>query len=314
MGCQKFIYKPELHIYSSKKMKRRNGMYIYNYRYGFNGKEKMDEISGDGNSVDFGARILDTRLGRWMSLDPLQDKYPALSAYNYVANNPIKFIDPDGKEIRIAGSKEYQAKALKAMQELTNDKLVLKNGVVYISKLNSENKDKKLSKGSDLIRELNNKDQDAKVVTIYSPEAWKEAGLPIYNNKLTSATQSCGMSEPGVDPNAEKYKSNISSDGTPGKKDDVNIRLNLDDITTTTLEDGKTKEITENKIELAHELIHAKDFVQGTRPATELDKNGVEKNTKNKAGEKVNNAEIKTRNGENEIRQEQGIEKRYNGK
>ncbi|MFN0187706.1 MAG: RHS repeat domain-containing protein [Bacteroidia bacterium] len=69
------------------------------YRFGFNGKENDNEVKGSGNSLDFGARIYDSRLGRWLSLDPLQMKYPSLSPYNFVANNPINFIDPDGKRI-----------------------------------------------------------------------------------------------------------------------------------------------------------------------------------------------------------------------
>jgi len=36
------------------------------YRYGFNGKEKDDEVKGSGNSLDFGARMYDSRLGRWI--------------------------------------------------------------------------------------------------------------------------------------------------------------------------------------------------------------------------------------------------------
>ena len=46
------------------------------YRYGFNGKEKDNELYGEGNAYDFGARINDPRLGRWLSLDPLAAKYP----------------------------------------------------------------------------------------------------------------------------------------------------------------------------------------------------------------------------------------------
>jgi len=64
---------------------------------GFNGMRKDDEISGVGNSLDFGARIYDSRLGRWLSLDPLQSKYPSLSSYCFAANNPILFID--GRDI-----------------------------------------------------------------------------------------------------------------------------------------------------------------------------------------------------------------------
>ncbi|QLH44307.1 MAG: hypothetical protein HWD58_00920 [Bacteroidota bacterium] len=42
------------------------------YRFGFNGQEKDNEIKGTGNSLAFEARIYDNRLGRWLSLDPLQ--------------------------------------------------------------------------------------------------------------------------------------------------------------------------------------------------------------------------------------------------
>jgi RHS repeat-associated protein len=52
------------------------------YRYGYMNKEKDDEFKGDGNSYDFNARIYDSRLGRWLSLDPLQAKYVDLSPYN----------------------------------------------------------------------------------------------------------------------------------------------------------------------------------------------------------------------------------------
>jgi RHS repeat-associated protein len=76
-----------------------------NYRYGFNGKEKDDEIKGSGNSYDFGARLYDPRLGRWLSTDPLAAKYPDLSPYNFVANSPLIYIDPDGKRIVDANGK-----------------------------------------------------------------------------------------------------------------------------------------------------------------------------------------------------------------
>ena len=71
------------------------------YRYGFNGMEKDDELKGSGNSYDFGARMLDVRLGRWFSTDPLQKKYPDLSPYNFTANNPILFVDYDGRDFGI---------------------------------------------------------------------------------------------------------------------------------------------------------------------------------------------------------------------
>lgn len=69
------------------------------YRYGFNGKEKDDEVKGNGNSLDYGARIFDPRLGRWLSLDPLFAKYPYASPYNFALNTPIQAKDPDGKVV-----------------------------------------------------------------------------------------------------------------------------------------------------------------------------------------------------------------------
>ena len=41
------------------------------YRYGFSGMEMDNEIKGDGNSYDFGARLYDSRLGRWLAVDLL---------------------------------------------------------------------------------------------------------------------------------------------------------------------------------------------------------------------------------------------------
>ncbi len=74
------------------------------YRYGFNGKENDNEVKGEGNSLDFGYRIYDPRIGRWLSIDPLQGKYPFASPFNFVLNNPISFIDPDGMDIIIGES------------------------------------------------------------------------------------------------------------------------------------------------------------------------------------------------------------------
>jgi RHS repeat-associated protein len=68
-----------------------------NYKYGFQGKEKDDELKGASNSYDFGARLYDPRVGRWLSTDPLESKDPSRSTFCAMADNPIKMIDPDGR-------------------------------------------------------------------------------------------------------------------------------------------------------------------------------------------------------------------------
>ncbi|MDD2982731.1 MAG: hypothetical protein PHQ74_05030 [Crocinitomicaceae bacterium] len=70
---------------------------IAKYRYGFNSMEKDDEIKGRGNSYDFGARMHDPRLGRFLSRDPLFAIYLDWSPYVFAGNNPIVFIDDNGE-------------------------------------------------------------------------------------------------------------------------------------------------------------------------------------------------------------------------
>lgn len=66
------------------------------YRFGFNGKENDNEVKGNGNQQDYGMRIYDTRLSRFLSVDPLTSKYPYYTPYQFAGNSPIKFVDLDG--------------------------------------------------------------------------------------------------------------------------------------------------------------------------------------------------------------------------
>jgi len=69
------------------------------YRFGFNGKENDDEVKGDDNSLDFGARIYDSRLGKWLSTDVLFKKHPDFTPYAFALNNPIYLLDVDGQDV-----------------------------------------------------------------------------------------------------------------------------------------------------------------------------------------------------------------------
>jgi len=59
--------------------------------------EKDDEVKGGGNSYDFGARMYDSRVGRFLSRDPKEREFPFLSAYCFAANDPIRNIDLNGE-------------------------------------------------------------------------------------------------------------------------------------------------------------------------------------------------------------------------
>ena len=73
------------------------------YRFGFNGKEKegTDWTSTDGSHLDFGARIYDSRLGRFLSIDPLFQEYPYWSPYLFAGNNPVYYIDENGEGVLV---------------------------------------------------------------------------------------------------------------------------------------------------------------------------------------------------------------------
>ena len=65
----------------------------YDVRYKFTGKERDQETGYDY----FGARYYSSELSVWLSVDPLASKMPSLSPYMAFKNNPVKYIDPDGR-------------------------------------------------------------------------------------------------------------------------------------------------------------------------------------------------------------------------
>jgi RHS repeat-associated protein len=80
-------------------------------KYTYNGKELNDDFGL--NLHDYGARWYDAAIGRWWSADPLGEKMPRWSTYNYGFDNPLRFVDPTGMESEaysfLSRSEDYAA-------------------------------------------------------------------------------------------------------------------------------------------------------------------------------------------------------------
>ena len=68
------------------------------FRFGFNNKEKENETYGQGNEYDYGFRIYNPRLGKFLSIDRLTSKYAWYTPYQFSGNKPTFATDLDGNE------------------------------------------------------------------------------------------------------------------------------------------------------------------------------------------------------------------------
>ena len=118
-----------------------NNLTKNNYLY--NGKELQNQTLSSTffGMYDYGARYYDPAIGRWNSVDPMVEKYYNISSYGYCYGNPLRFIDPDGRDIVITG--ELNQEALKQLQNKVRGNITISmddNGKLSFT----QNRDKNL--------------------------------------------------------------------------------------------------------------------------------------------------------------------------
>ena len=102
------------------------------YRFGFNGKEKDDEVTGvTGTTYDYGFSIYDSRIAKFLSIDPLFKSYPWYTPYQFAGNKPIWAIDLDGLE-ELIYMKSYLFSTSRQRFVISNNELLSKH-IVDIS-------------------------------------------------------------------------------------------------------------------------------------------------------------------------------------
>ncbi len=92
--------------------------------YKFNGKE----LDAETGYYYYGARYYDPSTALWLGVDPLQQKYPGVSPYVYCAGNPVKYVDPDGREIKSLFYKEYDNIVAHRYADDKNAKILFAHG------------------------------------------------------------------------------------------------------------------------------------------------------------------------------------------
>jgi len=87
-------------------------------------------VKGEGNQQDYGIRIFDPRIGKFLSEDPITKDYPELTPYQFAANRPIDGVDEDGLEWLYYGKDNKPVSASSSNKE--KEKIVGFNGLGMI--------------------------------------------------------------------------------------------------------------------------------------------------------------------------------------
>ncbi len=228
-------------------------------KYQYTGKERDTESGYDY----FNARNYHSEVGRFLSVDPLAGKYPGISPYAYVANNPINAIDPDGRDIVDAqgrhvnisfnknGTLSFSKNATSDIRRVANALNLTAAGRTQLKAVNQSDIHVKINISTD--SKIEKKDDG----TYYT---YGETVQGNYNSK-------------------DNYGKNVNADGTYGIKE-ATITIYEGTIT----EDAKRSDAkhggltTEQAIGAVagHEIVHATDHVEINKDIS-VEQNGSQK-------------------------------------
>jgi RHS repeat-associated protein len=146
------------------------------YRFGFNGKEMDNETSGTGNMYDYGFRIYNPRIAKFLSVDPLTKGYPMLTPYQFASNTPVWAIDIDGLEA-------FEVNSISISRDIAKLDLTTEEGIKELRyKLNywETRKVGHTKDGRDWMVEKTGDDNISwRICNMYMPKGWV-SGMRVY--------------------------------------------------------------------------------------------------------------------------------------
>ena len=150
---QFFLYSPWGESLESHHKHSNQMAFAYDSPYRFNAKE----LDAETGNYYYGARYYDPKVSVWLSVDPLAEKFPFVTPYNFVENNPIMLIDPTGlgPELDVANNQESKTDLLSLVNAENRDRVIIDaDGHVCVDLDGLSDKEVAADKGLALINDL----------------------------------------------------------------------------------------------------------------------------------------------------------------